>query len=98
MPGNDNYDRQLRMLDNLNSQLDALHQYVDRTRESYRNQIRASANQGFMDDYADKLDEKFRVFSTFIDDLFDSIASSKQEISWQEERVRALQADANREP
>ncbi len=92
---NDSYQRQNQLLEHLRSQLDALNQYVDTSRENYRNQIRASANQGFMTDYTDKLEGKFVVFSSLIDKLQDSIGRSKNMIDNHEHHLDDLRRQSS---
>lgn len=97
MSGIDRYDRQLKLLDNLDSQLGVLHKYIEEAQSTYHGNIMLAASHGFMDDYTDKLHEKYKVFSDYANELRASIASSKFEIEWQEGQIRELIANAARE-
>lgn len=87
MSGNDSYQRQLSMLENLNRQLQALDNAVEAVTERYRRQIAAAASQGFMTNYTDQLDIRYREFLLYIDRLRAVIESNRQLLRRHEEII-----------
>jgi len=90
----DDYMRQLRILDALRSQSEATRGQFDSARERYHQQIRQSQQLGYMGDYVEQLDERYREFSGHMDQTLQTLLRGEMRITDQEQRLRHLIADA----
>lgn len=90
----DDYQRQLRILDALRSQSEATRSRFDSARERYQQQIRQSQQLGYMGDYVEQLDQRYREFSGQLDQTLQTLLRGELRITEQEQRLRHLIADA----
>jgi hypothetical protein len=93
----DNYRRQIELLEGLASKLVSIQSDADRARNDYRKQLNSAKDSGFMKDYTQVLDgEKFQSFSKHIDSLISVIAESRDEINNQKPILQNLKDIAAR--
>jgi len=93
----DDYQRQLRILDALRSESQAVRGRFDAARQQYGQQIRQSHQLGYMGDYVDQLEQRFREFSTQMDAMLETLARGELRIVEQEQRLHSLIARAQSE-
>lgn len=90
----DEYQRQLRILDAMRSQSQAVRGRFDGARQRYLEQINASRSMGYMGDYVDQLHSRAREFSDQLDALLTFMINGELKIGEQEDRIQRLIRDA----
>jgi len=90
----DEYQRQLRILDALRNESQAVRSRFDAARQQYAQQIGQSRNLGYMGDYVDQLNQRHREFSGHLDELLQTLVLGENMIAEQEDRLQRLILDA----
>ena len=90
----DEYQRQLRILDGLRRESQAVRSRFDGARQQYQQQINQSRTLGYMGDYVDQLGQRYREFSGQMDELLQIMLQGELKIGQQEDRLQRLIRDA----
>ncbi len=90
----DEYQRQLRILDALYRESQAVRSRFDAARQQYQQQISQSRHLGYMGDYVDQLNQRYREFSGQMDEMLQILIRGEMEIAEQESRLQRLIRDA----
>lgn len=90
----DNYQRQIRILDTLRSESEAARSRFDAARSAYQHQLGQAENLGYMGDYVEQLEQRYREFSGKLDHMLQTLIHGELRIDDQEQRIRGLIADA----
>lgn len=93
----DDYQRQLRILDAMRSESQATRSRFDAARQRYQQQIRQAHQLGYMGDYVEQLDQRYREFSGQMDTVLETLLRGELRIGEQEDRLHRLIADASSE-
>lgn len=90
----DEYQRQLRVLDQMLQESQSVRARFDVARQTYQSQINSARNMGYMGDYVDQLTTRFREFSDLMDQLLLTMLRGEVNIADQEQRLRRAIRDA----
>lgn len=78
MSSEDSYQRQLRLLENLGRQLEALDNAIRTSTENYKRQIERAAAQGFMTNYTNQLEIRYQEFLRHTERLQEVVERNRQ--------------------
>lgn len=92
----DNYPRQIRILHELRDESIASRARFEAAREAYQQQIRKAESMGYMGDYVEQLQVRFREFHQKMDEMLQTLVRVELQVATQETRMRQLLIDAQR--
>lgn len=95
--GYDNYDNQLRMLDDFGQNLITLKNYLEEIKTKYKAQINAMESAGFMQDYTNVLESKYHHFSNKINEINSLIERQGSKIGNHKDIIENLRVMARSE-
>lgn len=92
----DNYQRQIHILNALRSESQAARGRFEAARANHQQHLRQAEQLGYMGDYVEQLQQRYREFSDKLDHILQTLIRGELRIDDQEQRLRGLIADAMR--